>query len=328
MTDKRVKKAIRLVLWINLSAFWIAGPTHGFQTEATASVRSPELTESINRAFQLIGDGKFKEAREELKRSQELAAGPCGECLLGMSHVYASEKDWKRAQEAARQALPLLPAPSTQARAYSQLGTAAFQAKDPKEAEDAFRHAVSSGGAWGTLARYNLAQVLLTRHRWNEAAEMARSYLKDAGQTGRASGPAHIVLCQARLHLPDDPKPPLKPRSETDFIDSESKRVGAGVTRPEILFQTRPVYPEAARREKEQGTAIVEAIIDQEGCVTNVRALKGPHSLLESAKDAVRRWVFRPAMLEGIPVKVFYVLTVNYAIQSGPPTVDLPGIIP
>jgi TonB family protein len=299
-----------------------AGSARGFQQQTPAPSQPPAaLTESLNRAFQLIADGKFKEARAELERSQTLAAGPCGECLLGMSHVYAAEKDWKRTKKTVRQALPLLTAPATLARAYNQLGTAAFQTKDLDEAEDAFRRAVSSGGAWGGLARYNLAELLLTRARWAEAAEVARTYLKDVGAKGTVLDQARIVLCQARSRLRQDTPPPPE-------TSSEIPRVEGGVTRPEILFQTKPIYTQEARAYTTQGTVVVEAIIDQEGCVTNLRPLKGlSHGLTESALDAVRIWAFRPATWKGKPVKVYYVLTVNFKVQPGL-AVSLPGSVP
>jgi TonB family protein len=326
MTDKPIGRVIRTLFLIGLAVFWDACSVRAPQPETPPPVGSQALTESIDRAFQLIADGKFKEARAELERSQTLAAGPCGECLLGMSHVYASEKNWKRTQEAVRQALPLLSTPGLQARAYDQLGIAAFFSKNLDEAEDGFRRAVSSGGAWGMLARYNLAQVLLTRQRWAEAAEMARSYLKDAGPAGKAADQAHIVLCQARLNLTEDAAPPDKASSETE---SETVRIGGKVTRPEILFQPRPVYPKEARKARQQGTVIVEANIDREGCVINVRPLKGkPHGLTESAEEAVRRWVFKPATLDGAPVKVYYVLSVNFKVQVPEVPLVMPGIIP
>jgi TonB family protein len=326
MLDKPIGRVIKTLFLIGLAIFLVACPVGAPQPETPPAVASQTLTESIDRAFQLIADGKFKEARAELERSQTLAAGPCGECLLGMSHVYASEKNWKRSQEAARQALPLLPTPGLKARAYDQLGIAAFFSKNLDEAEDGFRRAVSSGGAWGTLARYNLAQVLLTRQRWAEAAEMARSYLEDAGPAGKAADQAHIVLCQARLNLSEDPVPPYKASSENE---SETVRIGGKVTRPEILFQPRPVYPKGARRVRQQGTVIVEANIDREGCVINVRPLKSlPHGLTESAEEAVRRWVFKPATLDGVPVKVYYAVTVNFQVQAPEVPLLLPGIIP
>jgi hypothetical protein len=50
--------------------------------------------------------------------------------------------------------------------------------------------------------------------------------------------------------------------------------------------------------------------------VRNVRALQEvPNGLTESAVESVRRWVFSPATLDGRPVKVYYVLTVNFSVQ-------------
>ena len=88
------------------------------------------------------------------------------------------------------------------------------------------------------------------------------------------------------------------------------------ITRPEIINQIKPVYTELARRARVTGTVIVEAIIDTQGNVTNVRVLKGlPMGLDRAAVEAVQKWKFKPATLEGRPVKVYYVLTVNFQVQ-------------
>ena len=56
--------------------------------------------------------------------------------------------------------------------------------------------------------------------------------------------------------------------------------------------------------------------IDTAGNVTNVRVLKGlPMGLDKAAVEAVQRWKFKPATLEGKAVKVYYVLTVNFQVQ-------------
>lgn len=321
MSSASAKASFLASVSLVLLAICLPGPARGVQQEPPPPAQRPAaLTDSINRAFQLIGDGKFQEARAELERSQTLAAGPCGECLLGMAHIYASEKDWQRTKETLLQALPLLKSPGLQSRAYNQLGTAAVQSKNLDEAEEAFRHAVSSGGAWGMLARYNLAELLLMRKRWDEAVEAARFYLKDEGPNGTVLDQARIVLCEARSHQPDDPPPP-KPSSEAHKVEGE-------VTRPEIIFHERPTYTEEARAAKTQGVVIVEAIINEEGCVRDTRALQGlPNGLTESAQRAVRTWVFKPAMLEGKPVKAYYVLTVNFQIQARPAIVP-PGVVP
>lgn len=93
-------------------------------------------------------------------------------------------------------------------------------------------------------------------------------------------------------------------------------RVGGDVKPPEKVSAPSPQYTEIARKARIQGVVIVEAIIDKEGNVTNVKILKGlPMGLDSAASDAVSKWKFRPATLNGKPVAVIYNLTVNFRLQ-------------
>jgi TonB family protein len=97
-------------------------------------------------------------------------------------------------------------------------------------------------------------------------------------------------------------------------------RVGDKVSRPEIVSSVPPVYTELARRARVTGTVILEATIDEQGNVTDTRVLKGlPMGLDRSAVEAVRKWKFKPALLDGRPVPVYYVLTVNFQIDDSDP---------
>ncbi|MEA2603388.1 MAG: hypothetical protein QOF89_4380 [Acidobacteriota bacterium] len=98
--------------------------------------------------------------------------------------------------------------------------------------------------------------------------------------------------------------------------DTEPIHFSVGMTRPEILHQVQPRYSELARRAGVQGTVIVEAVIDEQGEVTRVRLLHGlPMNLDRAAVEAIQQWRFKPAMMGGHPVKVYYTLTVNFTIQ-------------
>src|SRR5689334_25447142 len=69
---------------------------------------------------------------------------------------------------------------------------------------------------------------------------------------------------------------------------SEPYRVGGEVTRPEKISGAPPVYTEIARRARIMGVVIIEAIIDEQGNVTETRVLKGlPMGLDRSAVEAV-----------------------------------------
>ncbi|HXU33604.1 MAG TPA: energy transducer TonB [Thermoanaerobaculia bacterium] len=92
------------------------------------------------------------------------------------------------------------------------------------------------------------------------------------------------------------------------------------VSRPEIISRTNPHYPPVLRRAKITGKVISEVIIGVEGDVSSPRILQGSGSasLDLAALEALRFWRFRPAQLNGSPVKVYYVLTINFQIGIVP----------
>lgn len=99
-------------------------------------------------------------------------------------------------------------------------------------------------------------------------------------------------------------------------VDDEPIHFRAGITRPEILERVDPRYPELDRRARSQGVVVVEAVIDEQGRVRNVTILRGLSRGLDQATiDAVSRWRFKPATLDGRPVKIYYSLTVNFKVQ-------------
>jgi protein TonB len=116
---------------------------------------------------------------------------------------------------------------------------------------------------------------------------------------------------------PGHGKLPVGPGPEpTATIDNSPIKFSFGMTKPEVIHQVQPRYSELARRAAVQGTVIVEAVIDEQGQVTHVRLIRGlPRQLDLAAMDAIKQWRFKPALLDGRPVKVFYTLTVNFTIQ-------------
>lgn len=99
--------------------------------------------------------------------------------------------------------------------------------------------------------------------------------------------------------------------------ESQPVHLTAAMVRPRVLKSVSPRYTEMARRAGVQGAVMVEAIIDEQGRVTNTRVLRAlPMGLDRSAVEAVEQWRFRPATLDGKPVKVYFSLTVNFTIQQ------------
>jgi TonB family protein len=119
---------------------------------------------------------------------------------------------------------------------------------------------------------------------------------------------ARQVLCLSRAYFPGEDLPGIE----------EALRVGGGVRPPVLIGKpVRPPYPPSARRAEIQGTEILEVIVDQEGCVRHPRVLKGlPMGFDRVALTAVQSWTFLPAMLEGRPRAVHYVVTVPFALKD------------
>ncbi len=98
--------------------------------------------------------------------------------------------------------------------------------------------------------------------------------------------------------------------------DTVPIQVVGDVRPPEKLFAPQPQYTEIARKARISGVVIVQAIIDKQGNVINIKVLKGlPMGLEEAAVDAMKQWKFKPATLNGRPVTVYYNLTVNFKLQ-------------
>jgi TonB family protein len=146
-----------------------------------------------------------------------------------------------------------------------------------------------------------------------KAIETGRSHLAKAGATPDERLASRWLVCLARGYFPDDDLPAAVPPG----VSAEPRQVGGEVSRPEVLGRVKPRYSLEARQNRVSGTVILKSVIDQEGCVRKTRVLKGqPYGLDEEALAALRNWVFEPAKLNGKPVKVYYVLTVNFKIEE------------
>ena len=94
-------------------------------------------------------------------------------------------------------------------------------------------------------------------------------------------------------------------------------RVGGDVKAPTAVNRVQPNYTDVARNAKVSGVVIVEAVIDRNGNVDQVKVIKGlPMGLSEEAEKAVRKWKFRPGTLNGQPVDVIFNLTVNFQLGN------------
>ncbi|MEM7355594.1 MAG: energy transducer TonB [Acidobacteriota bacterium] len=92
---------------------------------------------------------------------------------------------------------------------------------------------------------------------------------------------------------------------------------GDNVTAPVAIEKTPPVYTQEAKAAKHRGRVVLRTVIDALGVVEDVEVVEAqPYGLTEAAIEAVRGWRFEPGRLDGEPVAVFYMLTVNFDLKE------------
>jgi protein TonB len=105
------------------------------------------------------------------------------------------------------------------------------------------------------------------------------------------------------------PPPPARPRAPV--------RVGGNITTPALIRRVEPIYPDVAQRANIEGVAILEAIIDEEGRVADVRVLRTASGVLDrAALTAVRQWQYTPLVLNGIPVRFILTVTLSFQLET------------
>ena len=114
--------------------------------------------------------------------------------------------------------------------------------------------------------------------------------------------------------LPSDippPPPPAPPAPRAPV------RVGGQIDPPALVHRVEPVYPEVAVSARLRGVVILEAQVDREGRVIDVKVLRSAGLLLDhSAQTAVKQWRYRPLILNGQPEQFVLTVVLTFALQD------------
>ncbi len=92
-------------------------------------------------------------------------------------------------------------------------------------------------------------------------------------------------------------------------------QVSSGVMASHLVRSADPGYPILARVAHIQGQVILQAVISTEGEVVATHVLSGHHLLRSAAAAAVKKWRYRPFMVDGRPVNVATIVTVEFHDQ-------------
>ena len=88
--------------------------------------------------------------------------------------------------------------------------------------------------------------------------------------------------------------------------------ISAGVLNGRAISLPRPDYPPDAKAAGAEGVVVIQVTVDEQGNVTEARALSGPKMLQEVSVNAALQAKFTPTLLQGEPVKVTGVIVYNF----------------
>lgn len=98
-------------------------------------------------------------------------------------------------------------------------------------------------------------------------------------------------------------------------IGGDVYRIGGGVMAPRPIYDPDPEYSDEARRSKYQGVVVLWVVVGRDGLPKDVRVARSLGlGLDQKAVDAVRRWRFQPATMDGRPVAVQLNIEVSFRL--------------
>lgn len=178
---------------------------------------------------------------------------------------------------------------------------------------------------WGALEEGDPVDVVLVEHEFLGVRLLgiplafvpahAVRYVAPPAPTPMVPVPAPVAPPEAeapRVEVPFGPPDPAGPAAGPDTAEPYAT-LPFGAEPPVLKTRVEPQYTEAARRAGVGGEVVLQVVVERDGTIGGVFAVqKAPLGLTEAAIDAVRRWVYTPARLDGRPIAVVKTVRVRF----------------
>ena len=128
--------------------------------------------------------------------------------------------------------------------------------------------------------------------------------------------PDDVTIADTELDF-DAPVVDIPPPLQKNDVEVEDEILEFWIVeqKPELIKFVNPVYPEMARRAGLQGQVLVAFIVTREGRVTEPRVLKGPEIFRAEALEAVRQFLFKPALQNDRGVAVRMTIPIRFSLH-------------
>jgi len=123
---------------------------------------------------------------------------------------------------------------------------------------------------------------------------------------------------------PSVPDPPVSPSSAATGGD-EPVAPTDDMVLPVLIFEVEAIYPEVARADRIEGMVLLEAVIDKEGNIGQVRVLSSettkdvpsnPTMFNDSAIEAVKQRKYLPARKNDRPMTVDVTIRIDFSLDQ------------
>jgi protein TonB len=85
-----------------------------------------------------------------------------------------------------------------------------------------------------------------------------------------------------------------------------------GVANSLKTHDVQPHYPREAREHGIQGDVVLQATIDTKGNLVDIKIVQGDPILVKASVDAIKKWKYRPYILNGEPVDVDTTIKIQF----------------
>lgn len=161
--------------------------------------------------------------------------------------------------------------------------------------------------AYINLLMRERADLRDTPQEYQRDVEMADQWVQKALDTKRTKASAASQYAAA----PPPPPPPTGDQQTAQRI-----RVGSDITQNNLIRKVQPLYPDLAKQARIQGVVRFTAAIGKDGRILNLTLISGHPLLLESARQAVSQWEYKPVLLNGEPVEVVTTIDVSFTLSQ------------
>ncbi|HTB11135.1 MAG TPA: TonB family protein [Bryobacteraceae bacterium] len=131
----------------------------------------------------------------------------------------------------------------------------------------------------------------------------------DPPTTPTVTAPPGAVVLPATLSKLPVNVPPARPVKEAPVA---KPIVVANLQTAEAIKRVMPAYPPMAAERRIQGTVRFIVTIGKDGRVKSLELVSGNPIFVKAATDAVKQWLYRPALQNGIPVEMTTQIDLNF----------------